>query len=92
MLRPIDAPLHAMASPSPTSPRAAARAGVSVRAPGRLHLGFLDPSGSLGRRFGSIGLVIDGFETELELACADHDALSREALPCRLPSYCYGIL
>ncbi|WP_310732308.1 beta-ribofuranosylaminobenzene 5'-phosphate synthase family protein [Ideonella sp. A 288] len=40
---------------------------VSIRAPGRLHLGFLDPAGTLGRRFGSLGLVIDGFETEVEL-------------------------
>jgi len=43
---------------------------VTLRAPGRLHLGFLDPSGSLGRRFGSIGVVIDGFETEVELSAA----------------------
>ena len=41
-----------------------------VRAPGRLHLGFLDPSGTLGRRFGSLGLVIEGFETVIELAPA----------------------
>jgi beta-RFAP synthase len=40
---------------------------VRVRAPGRLHLGFLDPSASLGRRFGSLGLVIDGFETVVEM-------------------------
>ncbi len=75
MLRSIDAPPPPMAPASPSSPRAAARAGVNVRAPGRLHLGFLDPSGTLGRRFGSIGLVIDGFETELELGSATHDAL-----------------
>lgn len=71
-----------MASPTPSAPRAEARAGVGVRAAGRLHLGFLDPSGTLGRRFGSIGLVIDGFETELELRRADRDVLhadSREA-------------
>jgi beta-RFAP synthase len=80
MLRPTDAPFQTMASPSPTPPRAAARATVNVRAPGRLHLGFLDPSGSLGRRFGSIGLVIDGFETEVELAPAEHDALSADTL------------
>ncbi len=67
-----------MASATPSAPPAPARAGVSVRAPGRLHLGFIDPSGSLGRRFGSIGLVIAGFETELELACAEHDALSAD--------------
>jgi beta-ribofuranosylaminobenzene 5'-phosphate synthase len=41
---------------------------VCVRAPGRLHLGFLDPAGSLGRRFGSLGLVVDGFDTTLEIS------------------------
>lgn len=51
----------------PTPLRPALDRGVGVHAPGRLHLGFLDPSGSLGRRFGSLGLVIDGFETALEL-------------------------
>lgn len=48
---------------------------VTVSAPGRLHLGFLDPAGSLGRRFGSVGLVIDGFETEVELSAAAHDGV-----------------
>lgn len=56
-----------MPLPPPTAPRPGA---VVVRAPGRLHLGFLDPGGSLGRRFGSLGLVIDGFETVIELAPA----------------------
>ncbi|MBX3605289.1 MAG: beta-ribofuranosylaminobenzene 5'-phosphate synthase [Piscinibacter sp.] len=56
---------------APTRP--AVQAGASVRAPGRLHLGFLDPAGTLGRRFGSIGLVIDGFETEVELRRARTD-------------------
>ncbi len=46
---------------------------VSVDAPARLHLGFLDPSGSLGRRFGSIGLVIDGPATQVEISAADTD-------------------
>lgn len=45
-------------------------AAVTLRAPGRLHLGFLDPAGSLGRRFGSLGLVVDGYETELELSAS----------------------
>lgn len=53
-------------------------AAACVRAPGRLHLGFLDPSGTLGRRFGSIGLVIDGFETEVELRRAKLDALQAD--------------
>ena len=52
---------------------------VGVSAPGRLHLGFLDPSGSLGRAFGSLGLVIDGFTTDLELsASASSDQLSAD--------------
>ncbi|HLC22018.1 MAG TPA: beta-ribofuranosylaminobenzene 5'-phosphate synthase family protein [Candidatus Methylomirabilis sp.] len=32
---------------------------VTVRAPARLHFGFIDLDGSLGRMFGSIGLAID---------------------------------
>ena len=48
---------------------------VSVDAPARLHLGFLDPSGSLGRRFGSVGLVIDGPVTQVEVSAADADAV-----------------
>ena len=49
---------------------------VTLRAPARLHLGFLDPSASLGRRFGSIGVVIDGFETEVELSTAVSDRVT----------------
>jgi beta-RFAP synthase len=56
--------------------RADAAAAVRLHAPGRLHLGFLDPAGSLGRPFGSLGLVIDGFETVVELSAAPADATS----------------
>ena len=38
---------------------------VSVRAAARLHLGFLDLNGGLGRKFGSLGLAISGIETAL---------------------------
>jgi beta-RFAP synthase len=48
---------------------------LRLRAPGRLHLGFLDPAGTLGRRFGSLGLVIDGVATELQLGAASSDQL-----------------
>ncbi|HEY1864985.1 MAG TPA: beta-ribofuranosylaminobenzene 5'-phosphate synthase family protein [Roseiarcus sp.] len=41
--------------------------GVQVTTAARLHLGFLDLAGDLGRRFGSIGLAIDAFETRIEL-------------------------
>ena len=33
--------------------------GLRVHAPARLHFGFLDLHGGLGRRFGSIGLALD---------------------------------
>lgn len=45
--------------------------GVSVSAPARLHLGFVDLNGSLGRRYGSIGLAVDEPKTELHLARAE---------------------
>lgn len=38
-----------------------------MRAGARLHLGFLDLEGGLGRRFGSLGLAIDGFETRVDM-------------------------
>jgi beta-ribofuranosylaminobenzene 5'-phosphate synthase len=41
---------------------------VTVIAPARLHLGFLDLNGGLGRRFGSIGLAIDHPVTRLTIA------------------------
>lgn len=44
---------------------------VTVRAPGRLHLGFLDPAASRGRRFGSLGLMVDGLATTVELRSLD---------------------
>jgi len=49
---------------------------VQVTAPARLHLGFLDLNGGLGRRFGSIGLAIDAFFTRVHL----RDASSLEVL------------
>jgi beta-RFAP synthase len=39
--------------------------GIHVRAPARLHLGFLDMHGGLGRRFGSMGLCLQEIATEL---------------------------
>src|SRR5262245_43790557 len=40
---------------------------VRVTAHTRLHLGFLDLEGGLGRRFGGLGLGLDGPETRLRL-------------------------
>lgn len=46
-------------------PLEAYRQGLQVDAPGRLHMGFLDMDGSLGRRFGSVGVGLDEIETSL---------------------------
>jgi beta-ribofuranosylaminobenzene 5'-phosphate synthase len=52
--------------------------GVRVTAAARLHLGFLDLNGDLGRRFGSIGLAIDAFETCVQLREASRFETSGE--------------
>ncbi len=44
---------------------------VTVSAPARLHLGFLDLNGGLGRRYGSLGLAIDSHATRLSLRRAE---------------------
>lgn len=44
---------------------------VSVVAPARLHMGFIDMNGSLGRRFGSLGIALNEIETRLTLKSAD---------------------
>lgn len=43
---------------------------IRVIAPARLHLGFLDLHGGLGRRYGSIGLAVDQPATELTITHA----------------------
>lgn len=48
-----------------------ARATVRVRAAARLHFGFLDLHGGLGRRFGSIGLGLDAPGIDLTASRAD---------------------
>jgi beta-RFAP synthase len=49
---------------------------VTVRAPARLHLGFLDMNGELGRRFGSLGLAIDAYETRVTMRRASETTVS----------------
>ena len=44
---------------------------VTVVAPARLHMGFIDLGGSLGRRFGSIGVGVNEIVTRLSIAPAE---------------------
>lgn len=72
-IRPVNSDAKHPVEPAARQPR------VQVRAPARLHLGFLDPAGYLGRRFGSLGLVIDGFETRVDLRGAAVDGVAAGA-------------
>jgi beta-ribofuranosylaminobenzene 5'-phosphate synthase len=58
-----------MSTQTPRPPQSPC-ASVEVFAPARLHLGFLDVSGTLGRRFGSLGLTIQGMGTRITLSRA----------------------
>jgi beta-ribofuranosylaminobenzene 5'-phosphate synthase len=55
-------------------PLPATSAALRVTAPARLHLGFLDLNGSLGRRYGSIGMAIDRPSTQLTIARAEENS------------------
>ena len=45
-------------------------------APARLHMGFIDLSGSLGRHFGSIGVALNEINTRISISYADQLTLS----------------
>jgi beta-ribofuranosylaminobenzene 5'-phosphate synthase len=49
---------------------------VTVSVPARLHFGFLDLNGDLGRRFGSLGLALEAPVTRVVLACAPRLSVS----------------
>jgi beta-RFAP synthase len=52
----------------------ATSAALRITAPARLHLGFLDLNGGLGRQYGSIGIAIDRPSTELTIAKATENS------------------
>jgi len=49
---------------------------ITVTAPARLHLGFLDLNGRLGRRFGGIGLAISDLRTRITIRRATRTEVS----------------
>jgi beta-ribofuranosylaminobenzene 5'-phosphate synthase len=49
---------------------------ILVTVAARLHLGFLDLNGRLGRRFGGIGLAIDQLNTGIVIRRAEHSDVS----------------
>jgi beta-RFAP synthase len=90
-------PRNSLAAGDLAARREQGEASVEVFAPARLHLGFLDLDGGLGRRYGGIGMAIDGIGTRLALRRAEHagaegiaaeralDYLARAAAALALP-------
>lgn len=69
---------------------------VTVTAPARLHMGFLDLGGALGRRFGSIGIGINEICTRLTLApapglSADGPDAERAAAAVEKVAHAFGL-
>ena len=66
---------------------------IEIIVPARLHLGFLDLEGGLGRRFGSLGLALDGPCTRLSasrrpgLSAAGPDAERARAYLARIVAH-----
>ncbi len=61
---------------------------VSVIAPARLHMGFLDLSGALGRHFGSIGVALDDPITHLVITPAEKQVVSNNRAKKCLDAFC----
>jgi beta-ribofuranosylaminobenzene 5'-phosphate synthase len=62
-------------------------ASITVTIPARLHLGFLDLNGGLGRRFGSIGLAITDLCTKIAFRHAPKNRVTgpeRERVMCQV--------
>lgn len=53
--------------PAPVDGELPAAARVTVTVPARLHVGFVDLNGGLGRRFGSLGIALDTPRTRLSM-------------------------
>jgi beta-ribofuranosylaminobenzene 5'-phosphate synthase len=53
-------------------PPSVAASSVTVSVPARLHLGFMDLNGGLGRRFGGVGLAIKELRTTITIGAAAH--------------------
>lgn len=61
---------------------------VSVIAPARLHMGFLDLSGALGRNFGSIGVALNEISTQLVLSKSENKTISSSRVEKALTTFC----
>lgn len=60
---------------------------VSVIAPARLHMGFLDLSGALGRQFGSIGVALNEPVTRLVISAGEKNATENSSVSKYLTTF-----
>lgn len=61
---------------------------VSVIAPARLHMGFLDLSGALGRNFGSIGVALEAPATRVVISKSNVTQISNLRVQKTLSLFC----
>lgn len=61
---------------------------VSVIAPARLHMGFLDLSGALGRSFGSVGVALNEISTQLVLSKSENKTVLNSRVDKALTTFC----
>ncbi len=61
---------------------------VSVIAPARLHMGFLDLSGALGRQFGSIGVALNEPVTRLVISAGEKNTADNSSVSKYLTPFC----
>jgi beta-ribofuranosylaminobenzene 5'-phosphate synthase len=61
---------------------------VSVIAPARLHMGFLDLSGALGRQFGSIGVALNEPVTRLVISAGKKNDTKNKSVSKYLTTFC----
>jgi beta-RFAP synthase len=61
---------------------------VSVIAPARLHMGFLDLSGALGRQFGSIGVALNEPVTRLVISAGEKNHPENSSVSKYLTTFC----
>lgn len=62
--------------PAPVDGETPAIERVTVTVPARLHVGFVDLNGGLGRRFGSLGIALDTPRTRITVRRSDHLTVS----------------
>jgi beta-RFAP synthase len=63
---------------------------VSVIAPARLHMGFLDLSGALGRQFGSIGVALNEPVTRLMISTGKKNHSANSSISKYLTTFCHA--